>query len=112
MHRCPPFHLTDDGADRRGGNLPPVLIYADTEKQVDMVWHDGIISNGNTGIDGRNSIDGKINDFSVLGKPHLGRAAGSRPYGDMGQNAAPVLRADGDKIGAGAAVIITKSPRA
>ncbi len=71
-----------------------------------MIWHDDIIVNGNIGIDGRDVLDGEINDLSQSGEMQFRRAAGSRPYGDGGENAALFVGADGDEIGAGGGVIV------
>ena len=107
-HRCPPFHLPNNGNKRRGGNLPPVVIRIDTENQVDMIRHDDIIINENRWIDSRNAFYSGINDFSISGEMQFWRAADSRPYGDVRQNAPPVSCAYGDEIGARGGVIIIR----
>ena len=71
-----------------------------------MIRHDDIIINENRWIDSRNAFYSGINDFSISGEMRFRRAAGSRPYGNIRQDAAPILCADCDKIGAGAAVVI------
>ena len=107
-HRRPSFHLPNNGNKRRGGNLPPVIIRIDTENQVDMIRHDDIIINENRWIDSRNAFYSGINDFSISGEMQFWRAADSRPYGDVRQNAPPVSCAYGDEIGAGGGVIIIR----
>ena len=108
LYRGPPFQLTDNGTNRRGGNLPPVVIRIDTENQVDMIGHDDIIINENRWIDSRNAFYSGINDFSISGEMQFWRAADSRPYGDVRQNAPPVSCAYGDEIGARGGVIIIR----
>ena len=87
LHGSPAFHLPDDRADRRGGNLPPAFVCMDVNKQMNMIGHDHILIDGKGGVDRRNVTNSKINNFTVCGKvqnlTNIWRAANSRPYGDV-----------------------------
>ena len=48
----PAFHLPYDCADRRGGYHPPALNGMNLKDQMNVVWHDDVMINGNAGIDG------------------------------------------------------------
>jgi hypothetical protein len=93
--------------DRRGGYHPPVLIVMETEDQMNVVWHNDGVVDGDVGIDRRNIANGKSDDFPAAGKPQLGRAADSRPYGDVREDAPPVAGAYGDEIRAGGGIIVS-----
>ena len=103
----PAFHLRRDRTDRRGGYHPPVLIVMETEDQMNVVWHNDGVVDGDVGIDRRNIANGKSDDFPAAGKPQLGRAADSRPYGDVREDAPPVAGAYGDEIRAGGGIIVS-----
>ena len=107
----PAFHLRHDRTDRRGGYHPPVFNGMEPKDQMNVVWHNDRMADGSIGIDRRNITDGKLNDLSVSGKPYLGRAADSRPYGHRRQDAPPVSCAYGNKIGAGAGIIMIRQTR-
>ncbi len=83
----PAFHLPDDRADRRGGNLPPAFVCMDANKQMNMIGHNHILIDGKGRVDRRNITNSKIDNFTVCGQAQgvtaIQRAAISRPYGDV-----------------------------
>ena len=110
--RSPAFHLSDDRADRRGGNLPPAFVCMDVNKQMNMIGHDHIFIDRKCGVDNRNIANSEIDNLTICGKLHnltnIWRAAGSRPYGDGGENASSFRCAYRDEIRAGGTVIIVR----
>ena len=75
-----------------------------------MVWHDYVFIDMHSGdvVCGQDIF---LHDPARGGKTYIRAAEGVGPYGDVRKNALPVLGAEGNKIGTGAAVIVLLQPQ-
>ena len=74
---------------------------------MNVVRHDHVLIHRQIGIPFRKRSNGLINDLTDLRESYRnGGRFVKRPYGDIGEDAAAVLGADGDEIRAGRAVIV------